>query len=66
MIAEKPVSLERDKVAIRANELAGASETPKVDDRESRLQDFVVDLRADACEDALFYLVRSNTSYDGE
>ena len=34
--------------------------------REIALNELAAQIRADASEDAIFYLVRSNTSYDGE
>jgi hypothetical protein len=66
LIAQNLESIESHEVADDQPDLAEALTPPKVDDRGGSLQDFVSHLRADASQDALFYLVRSNTSYDGE
>ena len=71
MIAEKSISQAaypnatvQSDVPLQNRGSAGAPARPS--DQDRALHDLAAQIRADASHDPVFYLVRSNTSYDGE
>ncbi|OYP28210.1 hypothetical protein [Rhodopirellula sp. MGV] len=66
MIAEKHVQLDLAPPKRMADvETPSAKQTHQVSEAEM-LEALAADIRRDANEQALFYLIRSNTGYDGE
>ena len=66
MIAEKLAFPVCDEIATQEEDWIEPSGAQIVDDRAESLHDLISNLKADAAEDAIFYLVRTNTSCDGE
>ena len=67
MIAEKSVTPTVGDGSQRSESTgAVAFDRSTVADHEVVLTELAAQIRADASRDAVFYLVRSNTSYDGE
>ncbi len=71
MIAEKTVQITSDRPTrtgdTDTDRPSMAVQTPETSPSEAEwLESLAADIRRDAKDQALFYLVRSNTGYDGE